>query len=270
MARYWAYINNQVMGPYEIEQLIRLPGFSRQTMVSGDDMSGGAGKWISPADIPELARIFQKVDELHDAPVQAPRPAPKPKSKMPTRLTPVPPPVEEPWQFSWGWLWVLLISAVLGGGIYEGYQVMMRQQRAEDFQTARALVETAPLPSASLYSTLRQYLQTKQIATRWEYERTPTGLSHVAVSWPAEKPGSPLPVYSFEVNPQVQSVRGLNSAAIKLLAEGFPPPLSLQKKADTAPQKSPSDEFPTRSMSAAKRLNRAISTRCGRLSAAAA
>ena len=91
------------------------------------------------------------------------------------KLTPVPPPVEEPRQFPWGWLWALLIGSLVAGGLYAGYQMIQRQQRAEDFQVARGLVESAPLPPASLYSTLRQYFQTKQITTRWEYERTPAG-----------------------------------------------------------------------------------------------
>src|SRR5437764_15486586 len=112
MARYWAYIGQEVKGPYELEQLIRLPGFSRQTMVSLDDYSGSVGRWISPAEIPELARIFQKVDELHDAPAPAPRAAPKPKPRMPARLTPVAPPVEEKTSFPGGWL--RLIALTLG------------------------------------------------------------------------------------------------------------------------------------------------------------
>src|SRR5437773_3612623 len=115
MSRYWAYINSQVQGPYELEQLIRLPGFSRQTLVSVDDYSGSVGKWISPAAIPELARIFQKVDELHDAPIPS-RPAPKPaRPKMPLKLTQVPPPVEEvkPW-YTNGLLWLAAITALAG------------------------------------------------------------------------------------------------------------------------------------------------------------
>jgi hypothetical protein len=244
MPRYWVYLNGQVQGPYEIEKLIRVPGFSRQTQVSVDDMSGTAGKWISPADIPELARIFQKVDEIHDAPAPAPKPAAKPKPKMPARLTPVAPPVPEPDKFSWAWLWIILAVVLAGGGLFQWVRISQRQQHAEERQNARAMIEMAPLPSTSVYSTLRQYLQAKQIATRWEYERSSDGIYHVAVSWAPQTPGEPLPVYSFEVNLPVQSVRGLNTAATKLLAEGFPAPHVPKAKEAEKPKKSPGDFFP--------------------------
>src|SRR3982750_473364 len=102
MARYWVYLNEKVAGPYELDQLIRIQGFSRRTLVSVDDHSGQVGRWISPAEIPELARIFQKADELHDSP-PPPRPAAKPaRPKMPARLTPMaPPPQEAAGPFNW-------------------------------------------------------------------------------------------------------------------------------------------------------------------------
>jgi hypothetical protein len=245
MARYWVYLNSQVMGPYELEQLIRVPGFSRQTLVSMDDYSGTVGKWISPAEIPVLAGIFQKADELHDAPAPAPRPAVKPKPHTPARLTPVAPPVEESRGFGWSWLWVLLFSAVIAGGIFQWLRIQQREQRAEERKTCRALIETAPLPSSSQYSTLRQYLQTKQIASHWEYERSPDGLYRVSLSWPPESPNAELPVYAFEVNLQVQSVRGLNTAAKRLLSEGFQPPASKRAAAPAKPKKAPGESFPS-------------------------
>ena len=67
MARYWVYLNNEVAGPFGVEQLIRLRNFSRQTMVCVDDASGKPSQWISPAEIPELAHIFKAADE-HQAP----------------------------------------------------------------------------------------------------------------------------------------------------------------------------------------------------------
>src|SRR6478735_2537765 len=110
MAKYWIYIGNQVQGPFELEQLIRLPGFSRQSQVSPDD-EGSAGKWISPAEIPDLARIFQKADELHAAPIPTPKPAPKPKP-FPAKLTHVPPPVDEKRPFPWIWVGPTILLAV--------------------------------------------------------------------------------------------------------------------------------------------------------------
>ena len=63
MAQYWVYLNDEVTGPFAVEQLIRLRGFSRQTQVCVDDASGNPTHWISPAEIPELAHIFKAVEE---------------------------------------------------------------------------------------------------------------------------------------------------------------------------------------------------------------
>ena len=88
-----------------------------------------------------------------------------------------------------------------------------------------------------------KYLQAQQISSRWEFDRQPTGLYNVSVSWMA--PGSSqVPVYAFEVNLQAQSIRGLNTAATQLLAEGFPPPAPQPRAAAEAPKKSPGDYFP--------------------------
>ena len=78
MARYWLYLNDEVAGPFAVEQLIRQRGFSRQTLVCVDDASGKPSHWISPAEIPELAHIFKAADEQHAAPVPAPAPIKQP------------------------------------------------------------------------------------------------------------------------------------------------------------------------------------------------
>src|SRR5688572_27595323 len=90
MARYWAFINDEVVGPYTVEQLIRLRQFSRQTQVCVDDSSGKPGAWISPAEIPELAHIFKAVDERIMAQPSGPaRPAtPKPAVRPSRPYTP--------------------------------------------------------------------------------------------------------------------------------------------------------------------------------------
>jgi len=248
MAKYWVYINNQVKGPYEVDQLIRLPGFSRQTMVSVDQAGQGSGQWISPANIPDLARIFQKVDALHDAPVPSPRPAAKPaRPRMPAKLTPVAPPAEEPRRYFGAWIWVILISAVIAGGLFRWYQIQQRQLRVEESHTAQNMVETVPLPPASQYSTIRQYLQNKQITPQWNLEHTPAGLYNVSLACSnPDKPGQ-VGVYLFETNLQAQSVRGLNTAAVRLLNEGFAAPAS-KTAAAPAPAKSkknPADYFPS-------------------------
>jgi hypothetical protein len=243
MAKYWIYINEQVLGPYELEQLIRVPGFSRQTMVSRAD--GGAPRWISPAEIPELARIFQKVEEIHDAPIPTPRPAPKPKPRMPVKLTPVAPPVEPPKKKFWKtWMWSIPAIALAGGGGFYFFQQSDKQAREEERATAQALIEAVPLPATSLYSSLRQYFQTHEIAPRWEFERTSNGLYNVTASWVSpDQTGKRLPVYAFEANLHVQSVRGVNTAAIKLLSEGFPRPVVKTASPPPPPKKKPGDFF---------------------------
>jgi hypothetical protein len=244
MAKYWVYINDKVAGPYELDQLIRIQGFSRQTLVSVDDHSGQVGRWISPAQIPELARIFQKVDELHESTPAAPRPAAKPaRPRMPAKLTVVPPPVPE--TVRWGWFWPAVFAALIAGGSFLWYRAAENRAGAKDRQTVRTLVESARLPSTSLYPTLLNYLQEKQIAPHWEIEQAPSGVYNAAVSWhPSDRSSSQLPVYAFEVNLQVQSVRGLNSAGIRLLTEGFPRPAAAKPAEAAKPKRSPGDLFP--------------------------
>src|SRR5258708_19746934 len=90
MAQYWVYLNDDVAGPYALEQLIRQRGFSRQTLVCVDDASGKPTNWISPAEIPELAHIFKAVDEQNAASPAPPptKPTPRPPPPPPTPLTP--------------------------------------------------------------------------------------------------------------------------------------------------------------------------------------
>src|SRR5258708_7586800 len=119
VARYWVYLNEAVAGPYGIDQLIRLRGFSRQTLVCVDEMDGKPKVWISPAEIPELAHIFKAVDEHQADPAPAPKPTAKPTTsrsakpfvpavtlKTPKRNLPQ----------IWGW--ILLATAVLGGAVF--------------------------------------------------------------------------------------------------------------------------------------------------------
>lgn len=250
MARYWIYLNDQVKGPYEVDELIRISGFSRRTMVSMDDRSGSAGKWMSPAEIPELARIFQKADELHESsPTPAPKPAPKPKRQGPAQLTAVaPPPMESHW-FSTAWPWFLILLALAGSGYFFWNQEAQKSKFARERQDAQSLIELAPLPSKSQYSNLRQFLQEKQLSSRWEFERTPAELYNVTLSWPSPDKSAPLPVYAFEANLQASSVRGLNTAATRLLSEGFTPPPTAKPQTpppavSRPPKKSLNDLFP--------------------------
>ncbi len=107
-----------------------------------------------------------------------------------------------------------------------------RERNPANRQPPKALVENARLPDASLFSTLRQYLQEKQISAKWELERVEDALYHVTVSWYAPT----LTVYAFEANVQAQTVRGLNTAAVKLLSEGFPSAADRQAQSRAATQ----------------------------------
>jgi hypothetical protein len=245
MARYWVYLDDKVSGPYGVEQLIRLRGFSRQTQVCVDDSSGKPTQWISPAEIPELAHIFKAVDERQTLmPSAAPAKA-QPKPATPRTVTkPAGPAVVLKAPPSAGlsttWPWWLIAALLAGASLFTWLRYIQRNALAQEQVSVKSLVEKAPLPSSSLYATLSQYINEKGLQPRWEFERTPDGLYNVSLSW-YQREGST--VYAFEVNSQAQTVRGLNTAAIKLLSEGFLPPPSARPKPAPVKKKSPSESF---------------------------
>lgn len=226
MAKYWIYLNDQVAGPFSVEQLIRQRGFSRQTQICVDDNSGRPGAWTSPAEIPELAPIFKAVDEWSEPPAAAasgarqgtkpptPRPAPKPAPAMS---------LSKPRRSRSSFAWLAFVGTILAAGGYAWVRFQEQQTRHREQASAQQLVETAALPSGSLYSRLRDYLEEKPVERRWNFERTPIGLWNVSLSIYGQAPGGSgaLTLYAFEVNLQAQSVRALNSAAHRLLSEGF-------------------------------------------------
>jgi hypothetical protein len=241
MARYWIYLNDAVAGPYGIDQLIRVRGFSRQTLVCVDDGSTTPKNWISPAEIPELAHIFKAVEEhLAAPPTPAPKPAPKPVAPRPQK--PFVPavtlkPAERNTAHLWGW--IVLASVLLGTAAFVWLNYARKGALSRDQEAARALVENARLPPPSPYGTLPQYFEEKGIKPRWEFEKMQDGLYRVTLSAYAPT----LTLYSFEVNIPAQTVRGLNSAATKLLSEGFPAPPGARSKAPKAEPKKPSAEL---------------------------
>ena len=252
MARYWLYLNDEVAGPYTVEQMIRTRGFSRQTLVCVDDHSGKPGSWISPADIPELAHIFKAVDEVHDRPVPPSSPKAVPKPAVPKPLhrpapaAPAAPAALVKRSRAPLGIALLILALLASGGGYLFWQ-QQKQSQMHDKAAVQSLVEDAPLPSSSLYASLRRFFTAKQIEPRWEFEHLPTGLFNVNASYYTggdSQPGGAV-VYSFEVNLEAQSVRGLNTAAQKLLSEGFPSPTSSPAKAaKPKPAKSLAQKFP--------------------------
>jgi len=244
MAQYWVYLNNEVAGPYAVEQLIRLRGFSRQTLVCVDDSSGQPTHWISPAEIPELSHIFKAADEHQTLmPAAAPAKIQQKPAVVRAGSKAAGPAVilkRAPVSRSSVWLWGLLAAVMAAGIVSAWLQYSQRAAQAQEQLMAKSLVENARLPSSSLYATLNQYLHDKALRPRWEFERLQEGLYHVTLSW-YQKEGSS--VYSFEVNSQAQTVRGINTAAMNLLSEGFAPPPSARSKPVPAKKKSPSDLF---------------------------
>ncbi len=247
MAKYWVYINDQVSGPYEVERLVRVRGFSRQTQVCLDDQSGSPTHWISPAEIPELARIFKAVDQFNEIP--APAPVVKPPAKpvvqrvvvrtVPVSAAPVPASPS-----SNGWVWAIVVALLLGAGGAGGYFVWQqhKQLQSEQLSAAKHFVEEARLPANSRYATLRDYFTEKEIKPRWNLEKASTGLFNVTTSFYAGSPSEAV-VYAFEVNLEAQTIRGLNTAGIHVLAVGFPPPVAPAPLVRQKAVKAPAEKF---------------------------
>ena len=241
MARYWVYLNDEVSGPFGLEQLIRQRGFSRQTLVCIEDDSGKPKNWISPAEIPELAHIFKAAEEhLAEPPVPMKKASPKPQAariakpyapavtlKSPKRNT------------AQLWGWILLASVLTAGGLFGWSLYSHNGVQSREQARAKSLVENVHLPAPSPYSTLPQYFQEKDVHPRWEFEKLPDALYHVTLSWYAPA----LSVYAFEVNLQAETVRSLNSAASKLLSEGFPAPPAPKAKPAPVAKKTPVELF---------------------------
>lgn len=239
MARYWLYLNGEVLGPFEIEQMIRQRGFSRQTLVRPDDPA--AKDWMSPADLPELAHIFKAVEEHQSAPLPPPKLPPKPPSPRPTPKAPAAPAAPVPKvptssRASWVWWLVLPVVAVC---LFVGWKTYQRTTARQEQDAVKQLVEQVRLPSSSPYGTLGHYLEEKEIAAEWNFQKTPMGLFQVTVSgYPRGAANDPhgLVNYAFEVNREAQSVRAVNSAAQKLLSSAQSPAKAPAPKPKQTPE----------------------------------
>jgi hypothetical protein len=224
MARYWIYLNGKVEGPYGVEQLIRLRGFSRQSQICVDDASGQPQNWISPSELPELAHIFKAVDERQADVPTPPRPPIRRVSPLPRASTPavVLKRSHKPNVTLWGC--VALAVFLLGGGGLAWHVQSRRTAHVAIQRTVQSMIETLRLPSSSAFNSISHYTQEKRISPRWEFDKKEEGLYHVSVTWYSTPSGASkesLTVYAFEVNTQAQTVRAINSAASRLMSEGF-------------------------------------------------
>ncbi|NLI10426.1 MAG: hypothetical protein GX447_06720 [Elusimicrobia bacterium] len=57
--KYWAYINNEIMGPYEKEELIKLPQFTNSTLLCPQSPVGEkTEEWKEAASFPEISALI--------------------------------------------------------------------------------------------------------------------------------------------------------------------------------------------------------------------
>lgn len=71
--RYWAYVDNEVRGPFEKDKLLALPGFGEASLICPETPAAGeTAAWKAAAVYPEIAALLAKPPE------QAPAPAPAP------------------------------------------------------------------------------------------------------------------------------------------------------------------------------------------------
>jgi hypothetical protein len=78
--RYWAYINNEVRGPFEKDKLAGLPAFSRASLICPEAQAGKQGNdWKEAGSFPEVLAALE--------PAAAPAQSPKPAAESPLLMT---------------------------------------------------------------------------------------------------------------------------------------------------------------------------------------
>ena len=77
--KYWAYINNEILGPYEKEKLFELPVFTAATLICPQTPVGEKTQdWKEASTYPEVAALLN-VSGAAAAPAAGSSPAPMPK-----------------------------------------------------------------------------------------------------------------------------------------------------------------------------------------------
>lgn len=92
--RYWACINNKVLGPFEADKLAAVPAFTLSTLLCPETATGGeTGAWKEASSCPEVLAALNSAP----APEQPRRPAPESPLAMTMRGTLIEePPVTDP------------------------------------------------------------------------------------------------------------------------------------------------------------------------------
>lgn len=241
MNRYWIYLKNEVAGPFEVDRLIRQRGFAREARVCLEQPDGRTGEWMSASEIPELARIFRAADEMSksDPAPTPPKPPPKPAPAAPKAPVIAKTPPKKPFP----WVLTMIGVLVMGASVAAFIHFQKKTDHSRQNVIARDMVENANFPSDSLYRTVRHYLDQMKIRPRWEIERVTEGVSKVTLSWFDEKAATRSHVYAFETNQQALTVRPLNTAAEKWLAEGPVPRVKTEPPPPPPPKKPSSEEL---------------------------
>ena len=86
--KYWAYVNNEILGPYEKEKLFELPVFSPATLICPQTPVGEKTEdWKEASTYPEIAAMLQSGAGLAPKPA-ADAAAPGPKIQLEPVVSP--------------------------------------------------------------------------------------------------------------------------------------------------------------------------------------
>ena len=84
--KYWAYVNNEILGPFEKEKLLELPAFSPSLLVCPQTPVGEKTEdWKETSTYPELAALIGAGANKASSPAPAPQPAPSPAQESAPR-----------------------------------------------------------------------------------------------------------------------------------------------------------------------------------------
>src|SRR3989338_10718966 len=101
--KYWAYVNNEILGPFEKGKLLELPSFSPSLLVCPQTPVGEKTEdWKEASTYPELSALIGQGSMAHapaaaaDVPTIAPETFAPPPSAPPPPPPPPPPPAQTP------------------------------------------------------------------------------------------------------------------------------------------------------------------------------